>query len=125
MTKGNALLALLLGGAISAGVPACSDHDQVRTSVVMCESATQHIKKCCGAAPPGVSCEYSYREAVLCFDGPCSPVEKEPDFSESAANCILARGCVAIAGINACSPGNSTDGTKAANRIGAALGCTP
>ncbi len=120
MNNGNALLALFLCGAVAIGVVACSDHDQVRSSVVMCESAVQHIKKCCGS-PPRVSCEYAYNVPILYCDPDCKPTEVEPEFSEAASTCILAKSCVEITGIGACSPASDT--TAASGKILAGLGC--
>lgn len=114
------LFALAVGAAL---VVACSDHDQMRSSVVMCESAAQHIKKCCGAAPPQVSCEYAYNVPGLYCDPDCAPTERQPDFSENGAQCVIAKGCVEITAVGACSP--VSDGTKAADTILSRLGCTP
>ena len=122
MNRWNAALALFLGGAVTVGAAACSDHDQVRSSVVMCESAVQHIKKCCGAAPR-VSCEYASNVPGLYCDPDCAPKEIPPEFSEGASTCILTRGCVEITGIGACSPASDT--TITSGKILAGLGCTP
>ena len=121
MKRGNALLAIFLGGLISATASACSDHDQVRASVILCESAVQHIKKCCGSAPPQISCEYAYNVPFLYCDPDCKPTEKLPDFSEEASRCIVDKDCVSITAIGACSP--QSDAVKAADKITTARGC--
>jgi len=121
MSRTNASVALLVCGLLLAMATACGDQDQMRSSVVLCESAADHIKKCCGAAPPELSCKYTYDAPGIYCDPDCKGSEVQPDFSEAASQCILAKGCVEITGVSACSA--VPDTVRVGDRIAKALGC--
>ncbi len=97
-----AFVALLFAGS------GCEDNDNLRTDVLLCESAVAHLKECCGTTPD-ISCTYAYKDpSPLCISEGCDPAtETFPDLHEADSENIRNASCASLVAQGACKNGGS------------------
>lgn len=75
---------------------ACSDHDDMREDVLLCEQAVAHVTHCCGD-PPLIQCVYSYdADLRLSASGP-GDKEVHPDLCPDQSRALMQKSCESLA----------------------------
>jgi hypothetical protein len=95
------LVILVAGGAAMA----CSDTDNVREDVLLCEEAASHYASCCGHDLAGLQCRYAFSCLIDCnHTGDSS----EPDFDTGTSRCLMNLSCADIAARGFCGQARET-----------------
>jgi hypothetical protein len=73
-----------------AFVVACSDTDNVREDVVLCEEAASHYASCCGHDLAGLQCRYAFSCFLDCAHAGDS---SQPDLDATKSRCMMNLSC--------------------------------
>jgi hypothetical protein len=95
------VIAVAGGGAIAA----CSDTDNMREDVVLCEEAASHYESCCGHPLSGLQCVYEYSCLIDCSHAGDTSV---PDLAATQSRCMMGLSCGDLAARGICSQSKAT-----------------
>jgi hypothetical protein len=98
-------LVILAALAFAFVAIACSDTDNMREDVLLCEEAAAHYESCCGHAMQGLQCRYEFSCLLDCSHTGDTSV---PDLDAGKSRCLMNLGCSDVTGYGLCAQSKSS-----------------
>jgi hypothetical protein len=85
--------------AAALAVISCSDTDNMREDVLLCEEAVSHFQSCCGHPIDGLKCWYEFSCLLDCSHTGDTSV---PDLNAGQSRCLMGASCGDLTGRGIC-----------------------